>query len=309
MSLTQITDILKEKGFSSHKGYISKLQNGKLPPAGENLNNALAEITGGDSEKLNIEAYKEKAPKRLKDIFERVDKLEQLQHVFPYVTKDLIKAVSIAKVKEEKFSEFLINSLNESGMKIDEEKKDILKKPYNINYETLQIFNVGENTIILEALYRFLKNHDLDTRELLNDALSSKKRQMLDVPILGNIPAGEPIMAEENVMEWKNISNPNHYQDGDLFMLVVQGDSMTGSRIFDGDQVLVKVQQEVENGEIAVVNVNGNDATLKRVKKTDEGQVILYPDNPKYDPIFITDGKTRICGKVIQVMFEPKRGF
>jgi repressor LexA len=58
--------------------------------------------------------------------------------------------------------------------------------------------------------------------------------------------------------------------------------------------------------EIAVVNVNGDEATLKRIKKTENGQVILYPDNPKYDPIFITNENARIIGKVIQVMFEPK---
>lgn len=182
-----------------------------------------------------------------------------------------------------------------------------LHKHLGVSYEYLM-----EKAGFLKAIKEQYQDYDFlfDGDEIEQKMeLAYNLRQIIRVPILGNIPAGEPIIAEENIVEWTTIPNPGKYKEGDLFMLVVQGDSMTGSRIFDGDQVLVKVQQEVESGEIAVVNVNGNDATLKRVKKTDEGQVILYPDNPKYDPIFITDGKARICGKVIQVMFEPKRGF
>jgi hypothetical protein len=78
MSLTQITDELKDKGFSSHKGYISKLQNGKLPPAGEDLNRALADITGGDAQKLIWAAYVEKAPEELKGLLSNVDDLDNL---------------------------------------------------------------------------------------------------------------------------------------------------------------------------------------------------------------------------------------
>jgi repressor LexA len=95
-------------------------------------------------------------------------------------------------------------------------------------------------------------------------------------------------------------------KEKEAIVLRVKGDSMIGSRIYEGDKVVVKMQQEVENGEIAVVNVNGDEATLKRVKRTENGQVILYPDNPKYEPIIVTNESARVIGKVIQVMFEPK---
>jgi SOS regulatory protein LexA len=129
------------------------------------------------------------------------------------------------------------------------------------------------------------------------------------VPVLGHIAAGRPIFADEHIIEWREIPNLWNLREGEVFMLRVKGDSMIGSRIYDGDLVVVRCQPDVENGEIAVVNVNGDEATLKRVKKTENGQIILYPDNPKYDPIFIDSENARIVGKVIQVMFEPKKIF
>lgn len=136
----------------------------------------------------------------------------------------------------------------------------------------------------------------------------NKEHGIITVPVLGKIPAGEPIDGEENIIEYKKIPDEGgKYKAGDVFLLNVEGDSMEGkSGIRDGYRVLVQKQSDVNSGEIAVVNVNGHDATLKRVKKTEQGQVFLYPDNPKYDPILITDGNARICGKVVQVIFEPK---
>ncbi|MBY0052938.1 helix-turn-helix domain-containing protein [Brevibacillus agri] len=68
LSLSQISNALKEKGYSTDKGYLSKLQNGKISPAGEDLTRALAEITGGDPEPLIIAAYKEKAPPEVREM-------------------------------------------------------------------------------------------------------------------------------------------------------------------------------------------------------------------------------------------------
>ncbi|MDF9296053.1 transcriptional repressor LexA [Geobacillus stearothermophilus] len=139
------------------------------------------------------------------------------------------------------------------------------------------------------------------------DLTPKKETKVIKVPLLGYIAAGQPIFAEEHIQEWREIPNLWGLKEGEVFLLRVKGDSMIGSRIYDGDLVVVRCQPDVENGEIAVVNVNGHDATLKRVKKTENGQVILYPDNPKYDPIFIENEDARIVGKVIQVMFEPTK--
>ncbi|MNI94387.1 LexA repressor [compost metagenome] len=79
---------------------------------------------------------------------------------------------------------------------------------------------------------------------------------------------------------------------------------MIGARIFEGDKVIVRVQPEVEDGEIAVVNVDGDNATLKRVKKLN-GKILLLSENPQYEPIVINSENARICGKVISVVFNP----
>ena len=82
---------------------------------------------------------------------------------------------------------------------------------------------------------------------------------------------------------------------------------MINARIQDGDYVLIKQQPNVEHGEIAAVRLNGFDATLKRVKKIDN-QIILYPENLNYDPIFIKkNDQIEIIGKVVEVIFEPQK--
>ncbi|WP_053601072.1 S24 family peptidase [Bacillus sp. FJAT-18017] len=133
----------------------------------------------------------------------------------------------------------------------------------------------------------------------------AKIESVLSVPVLGYIAAGQPIFAQEHIESYTMIPNPGHYKDGEIFILIVKGDSMEGSRIYEGDRVVVKVQPEVENGEIAVVNVNGDEATLKKVKRYEDGSVWLISTNEKYAPIPLNDRKARIVGKVIQVIFVP----
>lgn len=128
------------------------------------------------------------------------------------------------------------------------------------------------------------------------------------VPLLGNIAAGLPIFASENIIEWEYVPDTFGAVEGEVFSLIVKGDSMTGSRIYEGDKVVVRIQPEVADGEIAVINVDGESATLKRVKHV-EGKVLLLSDNPKYSPILVNSENARICGKVIQVLFDPNRKY
>jgi repressor LexA len=129
----------------------------------------------------------------------------------------------------------------------------------------------------------------------------------VQIPLLGRIPAGIPVDSVEIVEGY--IDTPEtQVKDGQYFYLRVVGDSMIGSRIYEGDLVLVKKQCDVESGEIAVVRVNSHDATLKRVKKLNN-QVILFPDNPKYEPIIIHEEGAEIVGKVVKVEFDPNKKY
>jgi repressor LexA len=121
------------------------------------------------------------------------------------------------------------------------------------------------------------------------------------IPIMGTIAAGQPIMATENIIGYEYSSDCD-------FCLKVKGDSMTGARIYDGDIVYIHKQPEVENGEIAAVIIDGEEATLKRFYKVD-GIIRLHSENPIYpDMVFSKkDSKQiRILGKVKYFKAEVK---
>jgi repressor LexA len=120
------------------------------------------------------------------------------------------------------------------------------------------------------------------------------------IPVLGIIRAGDPLFAYENIIGYEPV-NADEIKNGDYFFLKVTGDSMSGpgSRIQEGDLVLVKKQDYIENGQIAVVLVNSDEATLKRVYVQGE-QYILQADNPKYPPMAVSAKELKIIGRVLK---------
>lgn len=127
--------------------------------------------------------------------------------------------------------------------------------------------------------------------------------EAVQIPVLGYVRAGIPMNAIENILDYEEISQAQA-RTGDFFALQIKGDSME-PRISEGDIVIVKKQETVENGEIAVVLVNGDDATVKKFYKTDAG-VKLVSTNPKYDPFFYTPAEVNnlpvtIIGKVVEL--------
>jgi len=126
----------------------------------------------------------------------------------------------------------------------------------------------------------------------------------ITVPLIGVIRAGEPIYAEQNILGY--FSLPKMFvSSGEYFYLKVVGDSMDMEGIYEDGYVLVRRQDEIENGEIAVVIVNGDEATVKKFYKTDN-QVTLIPrsTNPIHQPIVIDLKNTqlKVIGKVVYTM-------
>jgi repressor LexA len=124
--------------------------------------------------------------------------------------------------------------------------------------------------------------------------------QILPIPIIGRVQAGEPILAVENIEGYINLDR-NLVTSGDVFLLRVQGDSMIDAHIQDGDFALVKPQPNAENGEIVVALIE-DEATIKRIfQKRD--LIRLEPANPKMDPIVVKKGekKVTIVGKVVGI--------
>jgi repressor LexA len=124
------------------------------------------------------------------------------------------------------------------------------------------------------------------------------------IPILGVIACGVPISAQQDIQGYEYIL-PNEDLD---FCLKAKGDSMINARIFDGDIIYIRKQPDVENGEIAAIQIDGEMATLKRLYKI-EGNIILRPENPNYkDMIFSKKDKKeiKILGKAVCFKSEVK---
>ena len=124
------------------------------------------------------------------------------------------------------------------------------------------------------------------------------------LPIYGDISCGNGSIIYEATTEYEYVPK-SWTAGGEYFILRAKGDSMIGSRIYDGDKLLIRKQNDVENGEIAAVLLEGDtEATLKRVKK-ERDLTLLIPDNRMYAPIALTeDSPGRIIGKAVRVTVE-----
>lgn len=125
--------------------------------------------------------------------------------------------------------------------------------------------------------------------------------EVVKIPIIGKIACGKPIMSEENIIGYEE-EPASAAGSGECFYLQTEGDSMVPT-VPVGARVKIRIQPDVESGEIAAVNING-ELTLKRVKKSGDS-IMLIPDNRKYDPIILhRDDYNRIIGKAIKVSFD-----
>lgn len=133
--------------------------------------------------------------------------------------------------------------------------------------------------------------------EIIDDNFNLVRREVVNVPIVGRVAAGEPILAVENIESYFPI--PAEFMpNAQTFMLTVKGESMINAGIFDGDQILVQEQSTARNGDMVVALVD-DSATVKTFYKED-GYYRLQPENDSMEPI-IVQGELQILGKVIGV--------
>lgn len=149
----------------------------------------------------------------------------------------------------------------------------------------------------LQALEQ--KGHLTRVRDKSRGIKLSANPTGVEVPILGRITAGKPILAVENVEE-KVVLDPSFVKGDGSFLLMVEGCSMKNAGILDGDLVLVRQQATAESGEIVAALI-GDEATVKRFKQ-DGDQVILEPENPDFEPIYSDSASIKIIGKVLAVL-------
>lgn len=132
--------------------------------------------------------------------------------------------------------------------------------------------------------------------EILDDSFNLLRREMVNVPVVGTVAAGQPILAEQNITSYFPI--PAEFMPNDqTFILRVKGESMINAGILDGDQVVVRQQTSASNGDIVVALID-DSATVKTFYKED-GHIRLQPENDTMDPIIVED--CQILGKVFGV--------
>ena len=120
-----------------------------------------------------------------------------------------------------------------------------------------------------------------------------------NVPLVGRIAAGSPILAEEDIEDVYPLP-AELVGDGPIFMLKVKGDSMIDAGILDGDFVVVHRQPDALDGEIVAALIDGDEATVKRLERKN-GTVILHAENPAFEPMVFTEG-VELIGKVVTVL-------
>lgn len=181
-------------------------------------------------------------------------------------------------------------------------KETILKKGYPPAVrEICEAVNLKSTSSVHSHLETLEKNGYIRrdptkprTIEIIDDCFNLARREVVNVPLIGTVAAGTPLLAQENIETYFPIPSemlPNK----EIFMLKVKGDSMIDAGIFNGDQILVEQTNTAENGEIVVALLD-DSATVKRFYRED-GRYRLQPENPAMEPIFVED--VQILGKVI----------
>lgn len=184
------------------------------------------------------------------------------------------------------------------------------KKELHLNYDKIaELAGISKRSV--EDIFRgFTKTPRIDTVQAIERALGINEKSPSEgkssgkwINVYGEIAAGIPIEAVEDIIDQEEIS-AEMASHGDYIALKVRGSSME-PRIMDGDVVIIRLQAEVINGEIAAVFVNGDTVTLKQVKKENDG-LWLIPINSAYKPLFYSKKEcnelpVRILGKMVEL--------
>lgn len=177
------------------------------------------------------------------------------------------------------------------------------------SYTTIQKWEMGLSEPSLAKLAQLSDLYKVDLDRLMKTDLEyaelnpSLKSKGVKIPVLGKVAAGVPIEAVEEIIDYEEITE-ELAKTGDFFCLEISGDSMS-PRMVEKDVVVVRKQEDIESGEIAVVCVNGVDATVKKVVKHENG-ISLISINQAYPPRFFTCDEIKtlpvgIIGKVVEL--------
>ena len=186
------------------------------------------------------------------------------------------------------------------------EQIDLAKKLGRKSSSSISEWEKGKYTPKMATLKQIAEIFNVNIDDLMKKDLKNPTDEVIqplpvrEIPIVSQISAGLPIYAEENILEHTYIATKKLNSNKEIFGLRVNGDSMD-KEFRDGDVVIVEKDAVVENGQIAVVQVNGYNATVKRVRY-EKDRIILIPEsnNPAHYPqVYSQDDEVKIIGKVV----------
>ena len=221
---------------------------------------------------------------------------------------DKKRAQKIRKYIEERMAKQGITSYRQlsdisgvSGSELSTIVTGVRKNPNPKNIEKISIAIGGDLVELLDIAGCLSKDR---VKTSLPEGVDPIQNMAL-LPVIGVIRAGQPIYAEENMIGYEPV-NPDTIAGGEYFFLLVRGNSMIDSGIRNKSLALVRKQENVENGEVAVVMVDEENATIKRVFFNDKlNTITLQPDNPDFSPRTYPAQQVRIIGKVVRAIIDP----
>jgi SOS-response transcriptional repressor LexA len=261
LSLGEVARRVKDqKGVKIDRSYISKLKNGDANPPSDEISEALADITNGDPIELMWAATIEKAHPLLQKSLTMID-ITRMKKIIELEKKYPIPA-GLDEIEVDRY----IESIPE------------YKKAYEEFIEEVDKHNSPEE--VFKAVNSF---YPTSNEQFLHEASEVYKAdKLVRIPVMGTVAAGPNGIALEEylgteLVEERVVKNDNY------FFLRVKGDSMIGDGIHSGDMALIKKTPHIEYGDIAVVIVNGEEGTIKRVYQKDDS-LILQSSNPNHPP-------------------------
>lgn len=197
-----------------------------------------------------------------------------------------------------------MNRFREQRLKAGYKSQADLAKILFVNQTAVSQWERGVTTPSPPILLKLSQLYGVSTDYLLGQSISSDDSKGIKIPVLGDVAAGIPIEAVENIVDYEEIDTAMA-STGEFFGLRIRGSSME-PRIREGDVVIVRQQEDADTGDTAVVLVNGDSATVKRIKKEPDGGIWLIPNNPAYDPQHyspaeVAECPVRIIGKVVEL--------
>ena len=175
------------------------------------------------------------------------------------------------------------------------------------SFTTVQKWEDGTSYPSLPVVSQIAEYFEVSLEMLVYVNLAAIVSHVRQIPVMGTVRTGPGILAVENIQGWEFV--PEAEGSKEHFYLSVVGDSMINARIMEGDILYCKKQSTIEHNEIAVVLLNDEEATCKRVLFKKEG-LVLQPENPKYEPmVFSYDEVNAGCVKIIGKVLHNKIRF